>query len=142
MSSPRLVALIAGLALGAALIVVIALTTPWAPLGAKVSTPVRWQRDFSPSEHLREQAFHHAVRPPAYLSLAAGLVVVALLGLTSWGGRLAERVARPLGGGWGWQVLAAALAVVLLQALISLPFDLRAEQVLRDYGLSTQSWAS
>lgn len=136
----RLAALVSGLTLSAVLVLLIVITTPWRPLGATPVEAAAWQRDFSPAEHLREQAFHAAVRPPAYLSLAASLLVVTLLGLTPWGGRLVARLASGVGGRWAWQVVVLAGAVAVVQALITLPFDVRVEQVLRDYGLSTQAW--
>ncbi|MDQ1689517.1 MAG: endopeptidase [Frankiaceae bacterium] len=138
-----MVALVSGLLLSAALGVVLAATTPWRPLGdASTPTPVDWQRDFSAAEHAREQAFHSAVRPPAYLGLALALLAVAMLGFTPWGARLVDRISRPLGGWWGWRVLLAVLVFALVQRLVTLPTSIRAEQVLRDYGLSTQSWGT
>jgi STE24 endopeptidase len=138
MSSPRLWALLCGLALTAALVVVLAVTTPWHPLpGASTADP-QWQRDFTAAERAREQAFHAAVHPPAYLGLALGLLVVAVLGLSPLGARLVDR----LGGWWGLKVLVAALGVALVQQLVTLPTSIRSEQVLREYGLSTQTWGS
>lgn len=139
---PRVAALLAGLVLGAGLVVVLLVTTPWHPLGSTPVGPARWQSDFSAAEHAREQAFHAAVRPPAYLSIAASLLVVVLLGLTPWGSRLTARVAQAAGGRWIWQVLALAALVALVQLVLPLPFDIRVEQVLREHGLSTQSWSS
>jgi hypothetical protein len=51
-------------------------------------------------------------------------------------------VARPLGGGWFWQVLLGTLALTVLGRLATLPLSARSELVLRRYGLSTQTWAS
>src|SRR5699024_10260713 len=73
---------------------------------------------------------------------AVGLAAVLLLGLTPLGGRVVAAVARPLGGGWVWQVLLGAVALALIDRLVSLPFDARSEVVLRQYDLSTQSWGS
>lgn len=127
-----------------ALLVLVAVWTPWrtlppVPGGSTAPDPNAY---FSPAEITRANAFHRSIRPPAYVSLVIGLALTLLLGLTSWGARLVGALARPLGGGWGWQVLLAALAVVVLGRLATLPFDLRAETVLRRYGLSTQTWAS
>lgn len=99
-------------------------------------------RDFSPAEVAREEAFHDALRPPAYASLVLGLVVAAGLGLTRLGSRLVVAVARPLGGGWVWQVLMGVLALGVVGRVVTLPLDVRSEQVLRTYGLSTQDWGS
>lgn len=140
----RLVALVVLAILVAALLVIAIAGTPWRTLppvpGGR--TPVDPTADFTAAEIARENAFHRAVRPPAYLSLAIGLVVTLLLGFTPWGARLLGWLSRPLGGSWGWQVLLGALAVVVIGRLVTLPFDLRAETVLRRYGLSTQSWGS
>ncbi len=149
--SARVAALAALIVLGATLVAVVALTTPWHPLAGepaggspaeRVAVAVDVHRDFTTAEIQREEAFHRAIRPPAYVSLALGLVVLAILALTPWGARVAGGVARPLGGGWGWQVGLGALAVAALARLASLPFDARSESVLRRYGLSTQTWGS
>ena len=71
-------------------------------------------RDFTAAQIAREVAFHDALRPTSYASLALGLVVVAALGLTRAGARLVRAVARPLGGGWVWQVLLGTLAVTVV----------------------------
>lgn len=128
---------------GAALIAVAAITTPWSPLpgripGGRVAADAG--ADFTAAEVAREVAFHRAVRPPAYLSLAVGLLVAAALGLTPLGARLVGAVARPLGGGWLVRVVLGALAVVALGRIVTLPLDAWAEVVLRRYGLSTQAW--
>jgi STE24 endopeptidase len=62
------------------------------------------------------------------------------LGLTPWGARLAAAVARPLGGGWFWQVVLGGLALLLLVRLVTLPFGLWSESVRQAEGLSTRSW--
>jgi STE24 endopeptidase len=87
-------------------------------------------------------AFHDALRPTSYASLALGLVVVSVLGVTRLGARLVTRVARPLGGGWVWQVLLGTLAVTVVVRLLTLPLRARSETVRREYGLSTQTWGS
>lgn len=121
--------------------VALALTVPWTPLpGADLQgDPLR---DFTPEQVAREVAFHDEIRPWGYASLALGLVVALVLGLTSLGGRLVRAVARPLGGGWVWQVVLGALAVTAVIRLARLPLSARSEVVLRDYGLSTHTWGS
>lgn len=125
------------LLLAAALAVVV----PWTPLPGAEPVP-EIARDFSPADVAREVAFSGAVRPPAYASLVLGLAVAAVLGLTPLGGRLVRAVARPLGGGWAWQVLLGTLAATVLGRLLTLPFGVQAERVRREFGLSTQTWAS
>jgi STE24 endopeptidase len=124
-----------------ALGVALAVTVPWTPLpGADLQPdPLR---DFTPEQLAREVAFHDAVRPPGYAGLVLGLLVAVLLGLTRLGARVVTAVARPLGGGWAWQVLLGTLALSLLGRLATLPLAARAEAVRRDVGLSTRSWGS
>ena len=127
-----------------ALVVIAAVSVPWRTLPPVLGgrTSVDPTADFTAAQLARENAFHRAVRPPAYLSLLIGLAITLLLGFTPWGAKLVGWLARPLGGGWGWQVLLGALAVVVIGRLATLPFDVRAESVLRSYGLSTQTWGS
>jgi STE24 endopeptidase len=127
------------LVLVVALAAALAVAVPWTPLpGADLAgDPVR---DFSSAERAREVAFHRALRPWSYASLAVGLLVSVALGLTSAGARLVSALARPLGGGWAWQVLLGTLAVTALGRLVTLPLSARSEAVRRDYGLSTRTW--
>ena len=125
----------------AALAVALAVAVPWTPLpGADLQPDAA--RDFTAGQIAREVAFHDALRPTSYASLLLGLVVVSVLGLTRLGVRLVRAVARPLGGGWVWQVLLGTLAVTVVVRLVTLPLRARNETVLRDYGLSTQTWGS
>jgi len=137
-NAARLPALVAFLVLGAALVALLALTTPWHPLGARAAATPQPARDFTAEEVAREDAFHRDVRPPAYASIAAGLAVAALLGLTPLGAKVVGAARGP------WPVRAAlgGLALSLIPALVTLPLDARAESVLRRYGLSTQTWGS
>lgn len=138
---PRVPVLASLAVLLVALGVALALVVPWAPLpGADLQgDPLR---DFTPGQIAREVAFHDAVRPWSYASLVLGLVVAAALGLTRVGARIVTAVARPLGGGWAWQVLLGTLALVVLGRLATLPLSARSEVVLRRYGLSTQTWGT
>ncbi|HEU0131905.1 MAG TPA: M48 family metalloprotease [Mycobacteriales bacterium] len=138
MNAPRLPALVAFLVLGAALVLLLALATPWHPLGAHAPHVAADPRaDFTAADLDRARAFKGAVRPPAYASLALGLLVAALLGLTRAGARVAGTVGR---GPWPVRAGLAGLALALLPALVTLPLDARTEVVLRRYGLSTQDW--
>ena len=127
------------LVLAVALAAALALAVPWTPLpGAElVGDPLR---DFTAAERAREVAFHREVRPWSYGSLAVGLLVAVALGLTRAGARLVTAAARPLGGGWVWQVLLGTLAVTVVGRLASLPLSARVEAVRRAYGLSTRTW--
>jgi STE24 endopeptidase len=136
-------ALAALAALGVALFVVVLATTPWRTISEPVpggAVAADWARDFTPQEKAREDRFHREVRPPAYLSLAVGLVLAGVLGLTPLGARLIAAAARPFGDRWFWQVLLGGLAIALFLRLATLPFSAWSEAVRRTYGLSTRSW--
>ena len=65
----RAAATVALVVLGIALVAVVALTTPWSPLphavpGGRVAPAAT--TDFTPAQIARENAYHRAVRPPAY----------------------------------------------------------------------------
>ena len=139
MSRRPVVLALAGLLL--ALGVALALTVPWTPLpGAELAPDAAL--DFTAEQRAREVAFHDAVRPWSYGRLALGVALSLSLGLTRTGGRLVRAVARPLGGGWGWQVALGTLAVTAVVRVLTLPLRARSETVLREYGLSTQTWGS
>ena len=139
----RAAATVALVVLGIALVAVVALTTPWSPQpyavpGGRVAPAAT--TDFTPAQIARENAFHRAVRPPAYAGMALGLLAAAVLGLSPYGARLVAAVARPLGGGWAWQAVLGGIAVSLVVRVVALPFDAWGETVLRRYGLSTRDW--
>ena len=121
--------------------VALALTVPWTALPG-ASPQVDVGRDFTQAEIAREVAYHSAVRPPVYASLVLGIVVAGALALTTVGARIVSAVARPLGGGWVWQVLLGTIALMVIGRLVALPLDAQAERVLRRYGLSTQTWGT
>jgi STE24 endopeptidase len=124
-----------------ALAVALALVVPWTPLPGADLRPDPLS-DFTPDEIAREEAFHAALRPTSYAALLVGLAVSVALGLTRAGARLVTAVARPLGGGWAWQVVLGTFAVHAVVRLVTLPLRARSEVVLREYGLSTRTWGS
>ncbi|MDX6287964.1 MAG: endopeptidase [Frankiales bacterium] len=140
MSNGRLPAAITLVVLLVALGVTIGVMTPWNPLPGK-HQQVSVSRDFTPTEVAHESAFHRAVRPWSYGSMALGLVIALVLGFTSFGARLIEAVARPFGGGWPTRAGLGAVVLVLVVSLLTLPLDARSEVALRRYGLSTQNWS-
>ena len=147
MTAARAAAAVALLVLAGALVATLAASTPWEPLAGLPAPPgeavgADVGRDFTDAEVEREDAYHRAVRPPAYAGLVVGVGVALALGLTPWGARIIGAAARPLGGGWGWQVVLGAAAVSAVGTLVTLPFDARVEVVLRRYGLSTQTWST
>ncbi|MEO7979358.1 MAG: M48 family metallopeptidase [Sporichthyaceae bacterium] len=128
--------------LAVVLAALVTLLVPWRPLPLHglSPTPVDPARDFSAAQVAREEAYHAAVRVPAYTSYLLGLLVAAALGLTPAGARLVARVAEPVGGGWAWRVLLGTVALTLVGRLLTLPWDAWTESVRRRYGLSTRSW--
>ncbi len=123
------------------LLALVAVALAVLPLGLlPAAAPVDVLRDFTPEQLAREEAFHRALRPPAYASLALGTAVAVVLGLTRSGARLVTAVARPAGGGWAAGVVLGTLVLTAVGRLVTLPLDVRSEQVLRAYGLSTQDW--
>lgn len=119
-----------------AVVVAVLVTVPF-PVLAGAHPHVDVARDFSAAELAKENAFHGAIRPPAYLALAISLVVAGVLGLSGWGGRLVGGMP----GHWTVKAVLGTAAVLTLGQLATLPFDVQAERVLRRYGLSTQAWS-
>ena len=120
----------------AALVVALAVLVPPDPLPAAV--PGAQAAGLTAAQVAREVAFHDALRPGAYASLALGLLCAAVLGLTPLGARLVGRLAR----GWVLQVLLGTLVLTGLGRLVVLPLSVRNEGVLREFGLSTQTWGT
>ncbi|SDY41549.1 STE24 endopeptidase [Modestobacter sp. DSM 44400] len=140
--SARRLALLAALVLGAAVAVVIVVATPWdllpTPPGGR--TPVDPTATFTPAQVDRAESFAAALRPASLVSLLLSLVVAGLFGLTRAGAAIVRAVARPLGGGWVWQVLLGSIALLVLGRLVTLPLSAYGEVVRHRYGLSTRGW--
>ncbi|MFI6497289.1 M48 family metallopeptidase [Nonomuraea typhae] len=129
---------IAAAVLGAAFVVIAALTTPWQPLPARAPqvTPDP-ARDFTAEQLARSQAFDAATSVPSYLSFGLTILFAGLLAATPMGAKLLGRLRGP----WWVRVI---LGVVVLTALVELlrwPLGMWFEVRLRDFGLSTQDWA-
>ena len=71
--SSRSALVVTTVVLAVALAVAAALLIPWRPLPLHglAPSPVDAARDFSAAQIAREDAFHAAVRPPAYVSLVS-----------------------------------------------------------------------
>lgn len=126
----------------AALAAIIAAQTPWSPSlgpGAAAELAPDPSRDFSAAELTREDAFHRALRPASYTSLAVTVALALLLGLTPWGARLVTTVAAP-SRPRSRRVVSGSVALAAVTQLATIPFAVWAETVLRRFGLSTQGW--
>jgi STE24 endopeptidase len=119
-------------------------TTPWHPLGdvpAADRVAARVDGDFTPAEVATSEQFVHRARPPAYLGLVTGLLVILALGLTPLGSRLVARIGGWVGGGWLLTTVLATVVLLLVVRIVTLPFGAWSEQVSRAAGLSTRSWS-
>jgi STE24 endopeptidase len=141
-SGARRAALITALVLGVALVVVIAVRTPWTVLPEPPGgyAPLDPTAGLSAAEVDRAESFAALLRPTSLVSLALSLAVAAVLGLTRLGARIVRAVAAPFGGGWVWQVLLGVLALAVIGRLVTLPLAAYAEVVRHRYGLSTRGW--
>nr|WP_239522684.1 M48 family metalloprotease [Geodermatophilus sabuli] len=128
--------------MGAALVVVIAVRTPWTllPEPPGGSTPVRPGAGLPPGVADRAESFAAAIRPASFASLLLGLAVSAGLAFTPLGGRLVRAAGRPVRGRWAGQVLLGTVVLLLLGRLVTLPLSAYGEVVRHRYGLSTRSW--
>jgi STE24 endopeptidase len=128
--------------LGLALVVVIAVGTPWEvltePPGGR--TPVDPGVGLTAEQLARAESFTAALRPASLLSIGLSLLTAALLGLTRLGARLVTAVAAPLRGRWPAQVLLGVPALAVVGRLVTLPIAAYAETVRHEYGLSTRGW--
>jgi STE24 endopeptidase len=100
----------------------------------------RRRRDLLPVSgevRARHEAFHRTLRPGTYGALVLGVAAPVLFGLTPLGAAVVGAV------GAGPAPLRAALgglALGVLAELVTVPIALRREVVLRQYGLSVQTW--
>ena len=95
-------------------------------------------RDFTPAQIARSETFDALVSVPGYLSLGLTLVFAGLLVATPLGRAAAGPAARAV-------VAAGAArrpgAVDRVAEALRWPLGIWSETVLRDFGLSTQTWA-
>lgn len=124
-----------------AVVAIAVILVPWrvTPMSSGATAPDA-ARDFTSAQVSRSAALAANLQPNALISLALSLLISAALGLTSLGARIVTAVAKPLGGGWVWQVLLGSLALAVIGRLATLPLSAYAENVRRRYGLSTRDW--
>ena len=135
-----LVALVALVALGA---LALAVMVPWGTTSTATGQVVPDATvDFTSTEIALGDRVARLLVVPNLLSMGVSLLLTLVIGLTPVGARMAAAVARPLGGGWIWQVLLGGLVVLVVVRLVTLPFGVWAESVRQGNGLSTRTWAS
>jgi len=132
-------------ALGAllvALAVIAAVRVPWSGPPAPRADQLAAMRDLPADVVARGKAFHAALRPGSYGALLLGALIALVLGFTPLGARIVEAVGRPFGGSWIAEAVLGGFVLVLLGELVTLPLAAWRETILRQYGLSTQTWGS
>jgi STE24 endopeptidase len=125
-----------------AVVVVAAIRVPWSAPPAPRADQLDAIRDLPADAVARGKAFHAALRPGSYGALVVGLVIALVLGLTPLGARIVDAVGRPFGGNWVAEAVLGGFVLVLIGEVATLPVAAWRETVLRDYGLSTQTWAT
>ena len=140
--TPRLWAIGTLVLLLAAGAVVAFLTIPWhrlpAPRGDQLAALGQLPRD----QVARAREFHAELRPGSYVSMALGLIVALVLGLTPLGAWLVTQAGRPFGGHWLAQAVLGGFAVVLVAEVVMLPLEAWRHTIVVRYGISTQSWGA
>ncbi|WP_327009086.1 M48 family metallopeptidase [Dactylosporangium sp. NBC_01737] len=139
--TPRAWAAITLAVLLVAVVVVAVLRVPWSAPPAPRTDQLAALDTLPADAVARGRAFHAALRPGTYLSIALGLIVALLLGLTPAGAWIVEQVSRPFGGHWLARALLGGLAVVFIGEIVALPLAAWRQSILRRYGLSTQDWS-
>ncbi|QYC40562.1 heat shock protein HtpX [Nonomuraea coxensis DSM 45129] len=123
-------------ALAALILAVAAFATPWrAPA---VTDPPDPARDFTAAQLARAQAFDAATSLPSYLSLALTVLVAALLVATPLGARATGWLRGP----WWLRVILGVVVITAATLALRWPLGMWFESILREYGLSTQTWPS
>ena len=116
------------------LLVLAAVLVPWHPVPGGAVTAVPAQDVFSAAQIDRAETFARQGRILGWSSLAVALIVASVLGFTSLGRRLMDR----LPGAWWLQVIVGSGLVLGIGRLATLPFALGYRNVLLDYGLTNQ----
>jgi len=121
--------------------IVAALRVPWSVPPSPRADQLAALHSLPADAVARGRSFHAALRPGTYGSMALGLVVSLVLGLTPLGAWLVTQAGRPFGGHWLARALLGGLLVVLVGEVLTLPFSVWQQSILRRYGISTQGWS-
>jgi STE24 endopeptidase len=139
----RTTAMVVFAVLAVALVVVLALTVPWGTTRDAVGSVVPdASLDFTAAEIATGDRLSRLLVVPGLTSMAISLGLTLVLGLSPIGARLVEAVARPLGGGWFWQVTLGGLVLLLIVRAATLPLAAWSESVRQSNGLSTRTWGA
>ncbi len=141
MSVPWRLVLMVGIGLLLVVGIVIAVTTPWRPLGdAGGGVAVDAARDFSPTEFTRAADFASAILPLRLLSVGLSLVVSLILGLTPLGARIVSSTSNVVGDRWWAQFLLGGVFLVAIGRVATIPFEIGLRRAQLREGLATGSW--
>ncbi|MCZ4499601.1 MAG: Zn-dependent protease with chaperone function [Marmoricola sp.] len=123
---------------GGAFVLLAALLVPWQWLPGQHVHAVPAASVFTEDQIAQHERISWMFRRIGWASLAVGLVVALVLGLTRAGGRLVARVPGP----WAVKVVLGSGAISLVGTVAVLPLAARSQQIDRDNGLSLQGWGS
>jgi STE24 endopeptidase len=111
---------------------------PWSALTSSVTAAADPGLDFTDAEVARARGLRDPLRVLSVLGAALSLVIALVLGLTPVGAAIVEGVS--FGRGPVLQTLVGVPALLLIGSALTLPLVVRAEQQLRESGLSTRTW--
>ncbi len=111
---------------------------PWSALTGAITAAADPGMDFTDAEVARARSLRDPLRLLAVVGAVLSLVIALVLGLTPLGAAIVEGVS--FGRGPVVQTIVGVPALLLVGAAFALPLVVRAEQQLRDAGLSTRTW--
>jgi STE24 endopeptidase len=123
-----------------ALVITIAVTTPWDWLPGGSLAPIDETGGLPRPVLDQIDDYRGDIVPIELVSTAVSLVVAIALGLTSWGSRLVRRL--PGSRWWVLQTVLAVAALVAIGRVVTLPLAIWSQSVRRDFGLATNSWGA
>ncbi len=118
--------------------VLAAVLVPWAWVPGGRLVPRTASSLFTPEQLARSEHYAGIQRALGWSSYALSLLVLLGLGLTPWGSRLLRRL--PGRRRWWVAVPLGALAVLVVERLVTLPFSVAAHRTNLRYGISKQAW--
>jgi STE24 endopeptidase len=110
---------------------------PWHPVPGGTPKPVAADSVFSAAQIDRAEHYARWARVWSWSSLVVSLAVACWLGFGTRGERFAERLRGP----WWIKVVIVVAALTLIGRIVTLPLGIALQELQRDKGLSTSSWA-